>query len=467
MSPLIDRNNHLIDTPDSEGDDHGRPPRLYPRATAAQLHTPPPLAREEDILGRFADTLTLCGVVGEDRNGKVMFLALTSRVLDEPVSLAVKGVSSSGKSYTVDTTLRFFPEAAYIPMTAMSEKALIYMKEDFAHRTLVLYEAVALREQREKVESNQTAYFVRSLLSEGRISYPVTQRDKDGNFVTRTIVKNGPTNLIVTTTATSLHGENETRLISLPTNDSNDQTRAILAQLAGVRTAGVDFTEWHRLQEWIETAERRVVIPYAPYLAENVPPVAVRLRRDFRSILRLIDTHAILHQLNRDRDADGRIVAIEADYLAVLGLVADLIGDGVGATVPDTMRETVEAVRDLGDGAGATVLSVAERLTLDRSAAQRRLRAARERGYLANQEERRGRPARYVIGDPLPDELILLPHSCTPPEDEPAGQEGVCTCAVDAEGNECSEVANTSPDLFTSGNGSTGTVAHKCEQGAP
>jgi len=42
----------------------------------------------------------------------------------------------------------------------MSEKALVYMKEDFAHRTLVLYEAVALREEREKTESNQTAYIV-------------------------------------------------------------------------------------------------------------------------------------------------------------------------------------------------------------------------------------------------------------------------------------------------------------------
>src|SRR5919198_6120447 len=105
-------------------------------------------------------------------------------------------------------------------MTAMSERALVYMKEDFAHRTLILYEAVALREQREKAESNLTAYFVRSLLSEGRIRYPVTVRDKDGNFVTKTIEKHGPTGLILTTTATSLHGENETRLISLPTDVS-------------------------------------------------------------------------------------------------------------------------------------------------------------------------------------------------------------------------------------------------------
>jgi len=329
----------------------------------------------------------------------------------------------------------------------MSERALVYMKDDFSHRTLVLFEAVALREQREKTESNMTAYFVRSLLSEGRISYPVTVRDKDGNFTTKTIIKNGPTNLILTTTATSLHGENETRLISLPTNDTNDQTRAILLQLAAGKPPGVDFTRWHDLQRWMEGAERRVVIPFARYLAENVPPVAVRLRRDFRSILRLIETHAILHQLSRERDAAGRIIASEQDYLAIRELVADLISDGIGATVSLITRETVRCISELAPAnpEGVTVHQVAESLKLDRSAAQRRLQSARERGFIANKEERRGRPARYEVDTPLPDERLLLPHSCTPRAGKTAGQEGVCSSAATARG----ESGGTEPPIPT------------------
>jgi hypothetical protein len=81
----------------------------------------------------------------------------------------------------------------------------------------------------------------------------------------------------------------------------------------------------------------------------------------------------------------------------------------VGATVPETVRETVQAVHDLALELGATVRDIALKLTLDRSATQRRVQAARERGYLLNLEEKRGRPARYVIGDPLPEELDLLP----------------------------------------------------------
>ena len=103
-----------------------------------------------------------------------------------------------------------------------------------------------------------------------------------------------------------------------------------------------------------------VTIPYARDLARAVPPVAVRLRRDFKAILSLIKAHAILHQQTRDRDRDGRIVATLEDYAAVRELVLDLASEGVGATVPASIRETVEVVAGLSDP--ATVKDVADLL---------------------------------------------------------------------------------------------------------
>ena len=172
-------------------------------------------AKGADILGRLVQDLRdRCGLTGEERNAKLIYLVVASRVLDHPASAAVKGLSGAGKSYTVECVLRAFPPSAVIVMTAMSEHALIYMRESFAHRTLVLYEATALREG-EKNEGNQTAMFIRTLLSEGRLVYPMVQKDKNGNLVTIVIEKEGPTNFLVTTTVTSLHNENETRMLSL------------------------------------------------------------------------------------------------------------------------------------------------------------------------------------------------------------------------------------------------------------
>ena len=140
--------------------------------------------------------------------------------------------------------------------------------------------------------------------------------------------------------------------------------------------------------------------------------MAVRLRRDFGALLNLIRAHALLHQATRERDGEGRIVATIEDYAAVLKLVVDLVGEGVEATVPDTVRETVEAVRQLREdskGEPVTVAELARKLKLDRSAVSRRARNAKDRGYLRDLEDNPRKPSRLVPGDDLPEDLQILP----------------------------------------------------------
>ena len=99
-------------------------------------------------------------MVGEERCARLVYLAVTSRILAKPISVGIKGLTSSGESFTTETVLKFFPEDAYIALTGLSEKALVYMKEDFAHKTIVLYEASALREQKKKLRAirRRTSY---------------------------------------------------------------------------------------------------------------------------------------------------------------------------------------------------------------------------------------------------------------------------------------------------------------------
>lgn len=142
-----------------------------------------------------------------------------------------------------------------------------------------------------------------------------------------------------------------------------------------------------------------------------VPPVAVRLRRDFGAVLSLIRAHAVLHQAARPKDEQGRIVASMDDYGSVRGLIVDLVSAGVGATVKPEVRATVEMVRRLvSDGEQyVTRKQLQIELKLDRSSVTRRCQAAIEDGYLKNLEERSRQPARYVIGDDMPEDLTILP----------------------------------------------------------
>jgi hypothetical protein len=199
-------------------------PRPETRSTTEAWEKCGGLARRPNILEKFASELSNIGVVGERRAAKLIYLAVTSRLLDRPVSVAVKGPSSGGKSFVVESTLKFFPPEAFYSLTAMSDRALAYSSEPLRHRHLVIYEAAGMA-------SDFATYLIRSLLSEGRLRYETVEKTKDG-LAPRLIEREGPTGLIVTTTSLRLHPENETRMLSLTITDTPDQTAAVFRALA-------------------------------------------------------------------------------------------------------------------------------------------------------------------------------------------------------------------------------------------
>jgi len=376
------------------------------------------LAHEARILDAFGRDLARSGLTGEERSGRLLYLVLTSRLLERPVSAAVKGPSAGGKSYLVETVCTYFPEDAVYALTAMSEHALAYGTEPLAHRFLVLYEAAGL-------EGDFATYLVRSLLSEGRVRYETVEKTANG-LEPRLIEREGPTGLVTTTTKVALHPENETRLLSIPITDTAEQTKDVLRALAGSDERALpELGPWIALQAWLSVSERRVAIPYAKDLAELVAPIAVRLRRDFGALLSLIRAHALLHQASRDRDDHGRIVAALEDYAVVRDLVADLVSEGVEATVAPIVRETVQAVASANVEEGLPIRRLAILLQIDKSAASRRWKRAEAGGYLKNLETARGKPARIVLADPLPDDVEVLPR---------VEELGCCTVAGVAEG---------------------------------
>lgn len=206
------------------------------------------LLANTNILDSFGELCRARGLVGEERTAKLVYLAVTSRLLPRPASIVVKGASSGGKSFTVELTLSAFPPTAYYALTSMSERSLAYGDEPLSHRMLVLYEASGM-------PSEIGAYLIRSLLSEGRIRYETVEKTKDG-LKHRLIEREGPTGLIVTTTGSSLHPENETRMLSLTVRDDRKQTQRVLVTIAN-RASGQAFEEpdlapWHAMQTWLE-----------------------------------------------------------------------------------------------------------------------------------------------------------------------------------------------------------------------
>lgn len=383
------------------------------------------LVNAPDILSRFADDLAQGGFAGGTREAKLLYLVVTSRLLDRPISTAVKGPSSAGKSFVVKRVLEFFPPAAFLTMTAMSPKALVYSKEPLAHRVLVLYEADGIGATAELI--------LRSLLSEGHIVYDTVVSEDGSAPDGRRIEREGPTSFITTTTRISLHRENETRFFSVTVSDSAEHTRAILLALADEDARPVDYGPWHSLQEFLDAGKHEMTIPFSRTLAGLVNGHAIRLRRDFSALLSLIRTHALLHQESRERDERDRIVATIDDYTAVHDLVHEMFAETGEKAVPAEVRETVEAIQQMGppamaDGDGVTIRQIATKLggvgvALDRSSVQRRVSSAIELGFLLDKAGGgRGKTKQIVLGDwPGYEDGAVLPT--------PAELEEVCACA--------------------------------------
>ena len=381
-----------------------------------------------DVLELFAHEVSKV-IAGETTIVKVLYLVGTSRLFDKTMHAAVKGPSAAGKSQLRGSVVNYFPPESVYSFTAQSEKALLYVQEDFQHKILSMGEAIDTESQ--KFQN----YMLRELMSEGKLRYSVPQ--KVGSAIeTITIEKNGPVAFLITTTRNALDPENETRLLSLEVDDGERQTRAVIQKVA--QTIGrnnslaiLALKPWHDFQRWLAAGERRVVVPFAETLGQKIHSAkSVRLRRDFGQLIVAIKAHALLHRDHRARDADGAIIAtIVDDYRIVRTLMTDILASAVELKIRQTILDTIATVRELDDGDGATVRQIADRLNLDISSARRRLRSAEYAGFITNVEDKKGRgkPGRYRGADDRPDEQAeLLPTPETlergyalPEDDEP------------------------------------------------
>ena len=379
------------------------------------------LAEKTNVLDRVVDLVAKLGVEGETTNIRLLYLVLTSRLLPKMVNAVIKGPSSGGKSFILSKVLELFPDSSTYELSGFSERALAYGNEDLAHRFLVLYEAGG-------ITHDFSEYLLRSLLSEGKIRYEFVEKTTEG-MRPRTIERSGPTGFITTTTATSLHPENETRLLTLNVSDSPQHTRQVLLREAIGQGQAPDLKPFIAFQEWLENGDCDVVIPFSTVLAESIPDQAVgvvRIRRDFQSVLNLIRTSAIIHQESRLK-VDGAIRACRCDYEIVRNLVQDVISHGLEVSVSTSIRETVRTVADLEASSGTSVTNRAlgTALGIGSSAASRRTRVASGIGYL--KDGGTSRPKRYSIGEPMPSEVEVFPDA------DALGL--VCNCAAKSKDN--------------------------------
>jgi hypothetical protein len=386
----------------------------------AEPAEPTPSSREElwerakriltsDIpLELFRESLTHGGYAGETIPAEIINVAIHSRVFDRPINVGVFGPSSGGKSFTVQVVMAYHPRHAVHELTASSERALIYSDFKTEHAFVYIGEASAVAKE------GVGASIIRELAWGNGLRYETVEKDEmTGKLGPRLIEQPGPTGLITTST-TALEPELSTRMMKVTITDDPDQTarivRGVVEDLKGVHKAVPDYDEFVAASEYLERyGDREVVVPFADPL-NAVPSEEVRVRRDIHQIASFLRVMAYIHQENRERDAESRIIATVDDYAETYRLLEPILGQTLTAATP-AIRETVTAVEGvLKDKVGSTCtkIEVATALSRAPSTAGKRINDAIEAGFLVNNAGQ-GQPAEIALGDPLPMERSVLP----------------------------------------------------------
>ncbi len=269
-----------------------------PKTTKEETQLAMAFLKSPNLMEEILADLAVMGVIGEEINKTVCYLAATSRKLAKPVSILIQSRSSAGKSTLQNAVLSLMPEEEYENYTRVTDQSLFYKEEDsLVHKILAIEEDVGM---------GGAAYSIRNIQSSGRITVATTGKDPGtGKMKTEDYTVKGPVAVMLTTTAADLDQETASRFIFLSIDESPAMTAAIHEKQRESRTLKglAQKTRTRNIVKKHQAAQRllkpiAVVNEFTPYL--SYPSQSLVTRRDHEKYLGLIDAIAFLHQYQRE-----------------------------------------------------------------------------------------------------------------------------------------------------------------------
>jgi DNA primase len=298
---------------------------------------------DPQLLDRILEDFEKCGVVGEETNKLVSYLAVVSRLLEAPLAVLVQSSSAAGKSAIMEAVLAMLPEEQRVQYSAMTGQSLFYMGEtDLKHKVLAIVEEEG---------ASRAAYALKLLQSEGVLTIASTGKDATtGRLITHQYRVEGPVMLFLTTTAIDLDDELLNRCLVLAVDEGRAQTQAIHKKQREAQT--IEGLLARREREEIlrvhQNAQRLlkplfVANPYAREL--TFLDSQTRTRRDHTKYLALIRSIALLHQHQRQRKTAAHngqaleYIEVTLEDIATANRLAhEVLGRSLDELPPQTRR---------------------------------------------------------------------------------------------------------------------------------
>jgi len=304
--------------------------------------------REPNLIGRLRAAFHQAGIIGEESNTLVAYLAGVSRKLERPLAIIIQSASAAGKTTLMDAVLSFFPEEERVKYSAMTGQSLYYLGEtNLKHKILAVVEEAG---------AERASYALKLLQSEGELTIASTGKDPaTGKMVTQEYHVEGPVMIFLTTTTIDLDEELQNRCLTLAVDESAEQTgrihrlqreRRTLAGLIARAERQDILKKLRNAQRLLQTVD--VLNPFAPSL--TFATARTRNRRDHEKYLTLIDAIALLHQHQREARTlpnGQRFIEVTLEDIALANeLAPEILGRSLDELPPQT-RRLLGCIREL------------------------------------------------------------------------------------------------------------------------
>jgi len=261
------------------------------------------LLKSKDLVKNTLKLIAQSGLIGEQKNGLLLYFLYLSRITDEPLHAIIFGKSGSGKTYLQTKVSECLPEESVRTITSLTENTLYYSAKDFwKHKVLLI----------EDLEGVYNAFLpLREFMSKQSISKLTTDKDAKGNNVQKVLTVEGPICVSGATTKESIYEDNANRSFLIHIDESAQHMDEVMDYQRKQKAGMVNKAQQQQARQLLQNTQRlleniKVINPYA--LELRIPDMVFKKLRTNMHYLRLIEIITLYHQYQREikTDASGQ-----------------------------------------------------------------------------------------------------------------------------------------------------------------
>ena len=354
------------------------------RFTEAEMRKGLQFLESKKLMQKTYDYIKNIGLIGEEKNGILLYFILLTRMFNSPLHALVQGKSGSGKTYLLKKIAGLIPKQHIRITTALTENTLYHSLEDFWKHSILLIE---------DLDGAYNALLpLREMMTNQSICKYTTEKDmKTGEFKQKALYVEGPVCVAGATTKDKIYEDNANRSFQIHINESHDHIERVLEYQRRYISGLTERKTEEEIQMIFKTAQLHlrpieVIIPFGNDL--RIPDYVYKKLRSNSHYMTLIKAIAFWNQKQRKVKnlpdgtpyIEATIEDVEwANYLSKEVLLRK--SDELSGALRSFFETIKNLVKDI-EGKCFYVKPIREKLRMNPMQISRYLRELDARGYI-------------------------------------------------------------------------------------